>query len=78
MEELKALASPVRLELQGELRTRDDYDGGVWSQFCQQLSNMAQHSAIVIEQERWFDKNGTHTNFFTSHVFRINHTNLCK
>ena len=58
MEELMALASPVLLELQGELTICDDYDGGVWSQFRQQLSNMAEHLAIVIEQERWFDNNG--------------------
>ena len=58
MEELKALGSPVHLELQGELTIRDDYDGGLWSQFRQQFSNMAQHSAIVIQQERWFDNNG--------------------
>ena len=57
MEELKALASPVHLVLQGELTICDDYDGGVWSQFRQQLSTMAQHSKIVIEQERWFDNN---------------------
>ena len=64
MEELKALASPVHLELQGELTIRDDYDGGVWSHFRQQLSNMAPHSAIVIEQERWFDNNGNPHEFF--------------
>ena len=29
MEELKALASPVHLELQGELTIRDDYEGGL-------------------------------------------------
>ena len=29
MEELNALASPVHLELEGELTIRDDYDGGM-------------------------------------------------
>ena len=64
MEELKALASPVHLESQGELTIPDDYDGGVWSQFRQQLSNMAQHSGIVIEQERWFENIGNPHEFF--------------
>ena len=63
-EELKALASPVHLDLQRELTICDDYDGGIWSKFRQQLSNMAQHSMIVIEQERWFDNNGTPHEFF--------------
>ena len=58
MQELKALASPVHLEFQGELTSRDDCDGGVWSQFRLQLSDMARHSTIVIEQERWFANNG--------------------
>ena len=64
MEELKALASPAHLELQGELTIPDDHDGGVLSQFRQRLSNMAQHSAMVIEQERWFDNNGSSPEFF--------------
>ena len=64
MEEPKALTSPVHLDLQGELTIRDDYDGGVPSQFRQQLSNMAQHSVIVIEQQRWFDNNGNPHDFF--------------
>ena len=64
MEELKALASSVHLELQGELTIRDDYDCGIWSKSHQQRTNMAQHSTIVIHQDRWFDNNGNPPELF--------------
>ena len=50
-EELKALASPVHLELEGAMTIRDDYDGGTWSKSRPQLSNTVQHSTILIDQE---------------------------
>ena len=63
MEQLKAFASPVQLELQGELTICDNYDGGIWSKLRQQLSNMGQHSTIVIEQETCSDNNGNSHKF---------------
>ena len=51
MEELKALASPVHLELQGESTIRDDYDGGI-------MVHMVQISSAILQYGTTFNDRG--------------------